>query len=374
MGALLWFHPGIWWLLSQIHLSREQAVDESVAGLERQEYLSVLLASAGLSDSTAWPATSFLSRRHLLARVAHLTQKESFMPKLCVGAATCGVLAITVAGFVFAARQFPLLAQESRPPAAIRMERLGPFAGSVVLDLGLNNKGEVEEVRVLTGPAELRPRALQVALAQAYPPGQRVQQLTIDFLPSPTHTVTSSHTRASLDLGEVGLAGIDVSRVPAALQGPVHELTRNLQVGHRFTASELQQLERGLFAIDPALRLLERVQTNVNAASGYDICLVILADTTIPYAGAGKAPAPTLLAAVEPNYPALAKQARIQGTVRFTAHISPEGTVERAVLISGHPLLVQAALEAVTQYRYSPTMVAGRAVRAQALVDVTFRL
>lgn len=57
---------------------------------------------------------------------------------------------------------------------------------------------------------------------------------------------------------------------------------------------------------------------------------------------------------VEPEYPALALQARIQGTVRLQAMIGADGTVARIKAISGHPLLVQAAMDAVRQYRYQP--------------------
>ena len=54
-----------------------------------------------------------------------------------------------------------------------------------------------------------------------------------------------------------------------------------------------------------------------------------------------------LIRKVTPSYPPLAKQARIQGMVRFTAIIGKDGTIQNLQLVSGHPLLVQAAMEAV---------------------------
>jgi TonB family protein len=58
---------------------------------------------------------------------------------------------------------------------------------------------------------------------------------------------------------------------------------------------------------------------------------------------------------VTPVYPELAKSARIQGVVRFTATIAPDGTVSKLELISGHPLLVESARVAVLQWVYQPS-------------------
>jgi TonB family protein len=63
---------------------------------------------------------------------------------------------------------------------------------------------------------------------------------------------------------------------------------------------------------------------------------------------------------VEPVYPPLAKQARIQGTVRFTAVTDEDGQVQDLQLISGHPLLVESAREAVMQWEYRPTLLNGK--------------
>ena len=61
----------------------------------------------------------------------------------------------------------------------------------------------------------------------------------------------------------------------------------------------------------------------------------------------------TLLRRVDPVYPPLAKQARIQGKVRFDAVINSSGQVEKLTLISGHPLLISAARDAIFQWQYS---------------------
>jgi protein TonB len=77
---------------------------------------------------------------------------------------------------------------------------------------------------------------------------------------------------------------------------------------------------------------------------------------------------------VTPSYPPLARQARVSGTVRFNAKISKEGRIEDLTLISGHPLLVQAATEAVRQWVYKPTLLNGEPVEVLTTIDVNFTL
>jgi len=81
-----------------------------------------------------------------------------------------------------------------------------------------------------------------------------------------------------------------------------------------------------------------------------------------------------LIKRVQPNYPPLARQARIQGTVLLQAEISKDGTIENLRLISGHPMLAPAAIEAVKQWRYKPYMLNGEPVAVETQVQVNFTL
>jgi protein TonB len=88
----------------------------------------------------------------------------------------------------------------------------------------------------------------------------------------------------------------------------------------------------------------------------------------------GNVQAAKLVNKVQPNYPPLARQTRISGTVRLHAIIAKNGTVEQLEVMSGHPLLVQAALDAVRQWRYQPTQLNGEAVEVDTTIDVIFSL
>jgi protein TonB len=81
-----------------------------------------------------------------------------------------------------------------------------------------------------------------------------------------------------------------------------------------------------------------------------------------------------LIKKVTPNYPQLAKQARIQGSVVLQAEISKEGTIQNLQLISGHPMLAPAAIEAVKQWRYKPYLLNGEPVAVETQVVVNFSL
>ena len=81
-----------------------------------------------------------------------------------------------------------------------------------------------------------------------------------------------------------------------------------------------------------------------------------------------------LIQQVNPVYPPLARQARIQGVVRFNVIIAKDGRISQILLISGHPLLVAAAQEAVKQWVYRPTLLNGDPVEVATVIEVQFML
>jgi protein TonB len=81
-----------------------------------------------------------------------------------------------------------------------------------------------------------------------------------------------------------------------------------------------------------------------------------------------------LIYRVQPSYPALAKATRVQGQVVLRAVISRTGTIESLHVVSGHPLLVRAAIDAVRQWRYRPYVLNGDPVEVETEVTVNFVL
>lgn len=77
---------------------------------------------------------------------------------------------------------------------------------------------------------------------------------------------------------------------------------------------------------------------------------------------------------VKPNYPPLARQARIQGSVVLQAVISKSGGIENLHLVQGHPMLAPAAIEAVKQWKYKPYFLNGEPVEVETQITVNFTL
>ena len=84
--------------------------------------------------------------------------------------------------------------------------------------------------------------------------------------------------------------------------------------------------------------------------------------------------APKIIKRVIPQYPPLAKQTRVQGTVRLTGIIAKDGTIQQLQLISGHPLLVPAALDAVRLWHYKPYLLNDQPVEVDTQINVNFTL
>ncbi len=81
-----------------------------------------------------------------------------------------------------------------------------------------------------------------------------------------------------------------------------------------------------------------------------------------------------LIHQVRPQYPSLARSARIQGAVVLQAVIGKEGAIQNLQVLSGHPLLVQSALDAVRQWRYRPYLLNNEPVEVDTTITVNFTL
>jgi protein TonB len=81
-----------------------------------------------------------------------------------------------------------------------------------------------------------------------------------------------------------------------------------------------------------------------------------------------------LIHKVTPQYPPLARQARIQGVVVLQAEIGKDGSIQNLHVVSGHPMLTNAALEAVKEWRYKPYYLNGEPVEVETTINVNFTL
>jgi len=81
-----------------------------------------------------------------------------------------------------------------------------------------------------------------------------------------------------------------------------------------------------------------------------------------------------LIFRVQPTYPPIAKQARVQGSVEMRAIISKTGTIENLTVVSGHPMLAASAVQAVRQWRYRPYLLNNEPIEVETEITVNFVL
>src|SRR5262249_1558153 len=184
--CIFWFHPAIWWLLGEIGLAREQAVDQEAIEMtkSRDGYLDALLAIAGATPKLDLaPAPLFLRKRHLKQRVVSIMKEVRMSKTRRISAMAAGLGILAAAGWLVTVA-LPLSAQAQTvadgpgvtvdlgggnvlhrsavmyPEAALRAH----VQGIVAVEATLDSSGNVTDAHVLSGPAELRRAALQSIL------------------------------------------------------------------------------------------------------------------------------------------------------------------------------------------------------------------
>jgi protein TonB len=95
---------------------------------------------------------------------------------------------------------------------------------------------------------------------------------------------------------------------------------------------------------------------------------------SVPIKVGGTVQMAKLIRKVIPEYPALARTARISGVVHLMGTIGKDGTIRNLQLVDGHPMLARAALQAVEQWVYEPTLLNGEPVEVIAPIEVSFTL
>jgi TonB family protein len=428
LRSLLWFHPAIWFVLSRIQLAREQVVDCEAVGLlrNRESYLNALVAVAGhkLCPNLA-PAPSFLRKRHLAARVAAVVREVDMSRSKILAGVMAAASVVSVAAFA-AMWMFPFVGQAQTSPdspgiavdAGATLLHRAPVhvpagltaAGTVTVQATLDAKGEVSDARVLSGPDELRREALASVLQWHYQPGPAQALVTIRFgggsaapAPAVAAPVESIGVRgggrsgpqsnqSQPSLAEPGtIESIQFQGVSAEAE---QELRARLQIREGDVVSQADLLTRGgaVRAFDSHLAFTYSVtrssgslEYNVQVRVRPDPPAAVQAPTlaqadasapigALPVIGAA-AMSKKLINGPKPVYPTIAKSARIQGTVALQATIATDGTVQKlTVLSSENPLLTPAAVDAVKQWVYEPTLLNGNPVPVSTTVTVNFAL
>ena len=413
--AAFWFHPAVWFILSRVQLAREETVDREVIRMtrDRDRYLDALVAVAEQKiQPDLAPAPLFLKKRHLARRVAAVLQEVSMsrtrlaatLAAICSTLLVAARLSVWLIPFSVPAQELPDdpgvvvdagAALLHRTPVHIPANVTA--RGLVVVEASLNAKGEVSDARVLSGPDELRKPALESVLNWHYEPGPSSVQSKIVFgaTQAPATNAAPHPDGAGGPTYYLDPAWA-TSQFPATLTAVTFEgITADAQQsvrgmlpfhgGDQMRYEDLRQMEKVVTQFDSHLVM------TIHVAGNHEFSLVFAPPVARPDSVAAVGfppPAPgvqrirvggnvqnsKVLNKVMPKYPPEAKQQHLEGKVSYNALISTDGQILDLHLITGPTILANAALEALKQWTYQPTLLNGKPVEVVAQIDVNFTL
>jgi len=335
--SVFWFHPAMWWLISRVQLARETVVDELsiLTTNERRAYLDTLLAFA--DDRALCPLPAFSARRHLFHRVM-LLSKEGAMSSTRIAVASCLLALALVGGTWEAVSAFPLhaeAAQSQTPPPP------DPAAGPRQLQ-------PAKRISIKLTDADL-PTVLRM-----FGP---ITDMDVAFDPALRGRVTIAVTDVPWDqvlariLAQHGLAFVVKGRTLHILPDQSRTLLPPPPPAGADMAFQVPP-ERMVFVARPDQA----------------------GDVSDPVRIGGDVKQPLKIRDVRPVYPPIARDAGVTGVVIVEILIDSTGAVAEAHILRSIPLLDQAALDAVTQWRYQPVTVNGEVRPAKMTVTVNFTM
>ncbi len=371
--SIFWFHPGVWWLLARIHLSREQWIDYEVVRLtgERDPYLNSLLEIArSRGRPKAVPAPLFLRERHLVERVA-LLLKEASMNRLRLAFSIVGIVVLLAGTVRFASAWFPLTGE-----SVISREQPGNH-NDPVQKLDSISGGSVQSTN---NQEQFQQGAKQPPVRQAQAAGTVLAQI-----PGPTPAPV-----APFNTLQAGSAKMQLGFVDADLHKFINMIASSLKL----TPIIIDPAVKGTVTIqtaspissDDLLLLFNQILTNNNAAlikqgdvyqvvpisSALNMRNPIPAQIREPIRVGSNVQNSKLVEKVDPEYPELARRARITGFVDMSVTVDEQGNVTDVRVVKGHPLFNDAAVAAVKKWRYSPTLLNGVPVPVITTVTIGF--
>lgn len=386
--AAFWFHPAVWWLVSRVQLAREEVVDELavlVTG-SRRSYVEALLAFAdGVPLS---PAPAFARRRHLFRRMLLISREAAMSSKRVV--ASCAVMAlIVVAGARYAVAAFPL--QGAGGSQAVQLEA-GPLerrSNAITPENPIPRRISHIEADVPAAAAAERAygtvsmhitldEAGRVVEARPFGIDVRMQSHSMGFTDTSWTRVRELLNRSRGNAESVAVIESLVSSASAAVRQWQYDapfrapLTFAVVVPVGTPPAPPPPPPPPPAPPAPAAARTGAVPRIPPPPPPPPPAPYFYGDEALRVGGAIKAP--KKLRDVSPVYPMIAQQARVQGVVILEARIEPDGTVSSARVLRSIPLLDEAAIDAVRQWEFTPTLLNGVPIPIIMTTTVNFRL
>jgi len=261
--------------------------------------------------------------------------------------------------------------------------------GTVVAQVKIGPTGEVTDASIVSGPDALRRTVLQSVLNWHFSKevAGATRQVTVSFqtpkedpaaaaaaverIPvSAQQTDTSQPPRTVNSIAITGLS--DEARAQLLAQLPVHE-------GEPLSQETFSKAMQAVTGFDSHLGMLASPgptgQVSLRIAPGLpQLSILWTAELPQRIRVGGNVQQSKLVSQVRPVYPPDAKAQGVQGVVQLQAVIGKDGSVQQLTVMSGDPMLVPSALQAVKQWVYAPTLLNGNPVEVATQIDVNYTL
>jgi TonB family protein len=354
--SVFWFHPALWWLISRVQLAREEVVDRMVVGAtgRRRAYLEALIA---LSNATrVGHAPAFAWRRHLFRRIVLISQEDEMSARRVIVSA-CAAVIVAAVGAWYAMDAFPLRASNLPTPVQAAAGPLERAAQPISLDNPVPRRQVGEPIEV---PRELSDAGATATVMVKLTVDQsgNVAEARVTWLNLHTPDPTSS-TQAVVDaVVTAALDGVRRWRFDAPARAPIAFETHLTFGSGRYAVHRSPVIRRAAPPPPPPPPPPARATSPTldGLRVGRDI------------------PPPRKIRDVRPAYPTDAKDAGIQGVVIIEVRIDEQGRVDDARVLRSIAELDEAALDAVRQWEFQPTLMNGVPTPVIMVVTIQFSL
>jgi protein TonB len=371
--AALWFHPAVLWLVARVRLAREEVVDELtvLATAQRRAYIEALLVFADTPSQA--PAPAFARRRHLFRRMV-LISKETVMSSRRILMSVATMTAVIAAGVWSAVSVFPLT------EIVIAQGRVGAPSPPLAAVAGLSQVGPIErQAKPITPENPIPRRTFSVAPQNPAVEASGVVVVSVRVVVDRQGRVAEARSAGVGARGGRGATPEPVAPPSEAFAKAAIDAVKQWQYDPPADGPIAFDVT---FAFMPGAepRLLAHGTPTIPAT----LAGIPMAPPPPPPPAPGWAPGavrvggtvsqPTKTKHVAPVYPQIAQSANVQGVVILEAIIGGDGKVQDARVLRSIPLLDQAAVDAVKQWEFTPTMLNGSPVPVIMTVTVQFSL
>jgi protein TonB len=352
LRAVCWFHPALWWAITCVQMAREEVVDAAAVAVigDRRAYMRALVSFAEGESLVSAPA--FARRRHLFHRIVLLSTEEPMSARRIVMSAAAAAV-VLAAGSWSSIAAFPIQAMSS--------------------DVVKSQPGPVEQTAKLTSPENPVPAAIHQQ-PPARPTGSDAQKADVSVT---LRTVVD----AAGNVAEVRLTSFTLQlegQVSTLMGGPQSVASLRSPVLEEFIAAAAHAIQQSRFEAPregPAVfTVIARFTPGEPVAEVRNVPMVqrVSAEGAIRVGEVIRPP--VKIKDMKPVYPEAARAAGIQGVVIMEVRIEGDGRVGSAAVVRSVPGLDEAALDAVYQWEFQPTLLNGAPVPVIMMVTVQFAI